>query len=118
MFGTAATEQLSLFDCINRADALISDVSGVASDFLYSGKPFALTNMLGEDAEQYEASFPLAKAAYVIDKDGRQPRRVLDELLDNDPLDAVRGEVKAYYLGDFPPERYADGFVERARSYL
>ena len=36
VFGAAATTQMSLFECINRSDAMISDVSGVASDFLYS----------------------------------------------------------------------------------
>ena len=60
---------MSLFDCINRADAMISDVSGVASDFLYSAKPFALTNMAApRRRDEFETSFPLAKAAYVLDE--------------------------------------------------
>ncbi len=32
---------MSLMDCINAADALITDISAVASDWLYSEKPFA-----------------------------------------------------------------------------
>jgi hypothetical protein len=117
LFGAAATTELTVFDCANRADAMISDISGVASDFLYSSKPFAMTNMLGETREQFEASFPLATAAYVIEKDGSNLESVLDDLLDEDPLEDVRREVKTYYLGDFSEAAYADGFVEAARRY-
>ena len=76
-----------------------------------------MTNMLGESKEQFEASFPLAKAAYVIDKDGSNLDDLLDNLLLDDPLETVRREVKTYYLGDFSEEAYADGFIEAARKY-
>jgi hypothetical protein len=117
LYGPAATTELSVFDCANQADAMISDVSGVASDFLYSGKPFAMTNMLGETREQFETSFPLARAAYVIEKDGSSIDDVLDNLLEEDPFEKVRHEVKTYYLGDFPEEAYAYGFVDAVRKY-
>ncbi|HEY2793754.1 MAG TPA: CDP-glycerol glycerophosphotransferase family protein, partial [Micromonosporaceae bacterium] len=118
VFGPAATEQMTLFDCINRADAMISDVSGVASDFLYSGKPFALTNMLGESPETFAASFPLSKAAYVLDKPAANIDAVLDDLLEKDPLELARRETRVYYLGDFPEAGYADAFVAAARKYV
>jgi hypothetical protein len=117
VFGPAATTQMSLFECVNRSDAMISDVSGVASDFLYSMKPFALTNMAGRAADDFEASFPLAKAAYVIDRTGSNIDPVLDDLLRDDPLAAIRQRVRTYYLGDFPADSYADGFVDAARRY-
>jgi hypothetical protein len=118
VFGAAATTELTVFDCANRVDAMISDVSGIASDFLYSGKPFAMTNMLGETTEDFEASFPLARAAYVIAKDGSNLDGVLDNLLTDDPLEAVRRDVKTYYLGDFDEKTYADGFIDAVRRYL
>ncbi|HZD98922.1 MAG TPA: CDP-glycerol glycerophosphotransferase family protein [Micromonosporaceae bacterium] len=117
VFGAAATTQMSLFECINRSDAMISDVSGVASDFLYSRKPFALTNMAGRPADVFETSFPLAKAAYVIERNADNLDPVLDDLLRDDPLASARQRVRTYYLGDFPPDSYADGFVEAARRY-
>ena len=117
VFGLAATTQMSLFECINRSDAMISDVSGVASDFLYSRKPFALTNMAGRPADVFETSFPLAKAAYVIERNADNLDPVLDDLLRDDPLAGTRQRVRTYYLGDFPPDSYADGFVEAARRY-
>ncbi len=118
VFGAAAQIGMSVFECVNLADAMISDVSGVASDFLYSGKPFALTNMLAESADEFVRSFPLARAAYVIDEHAGNLDGVLDDLLDGDPLEAVRGEVRTYYLGEFAEDGYADGFVQIARSYV
>jgi hypothetical protein len=118
VFGPAAQAAMSVVDCVNAADAMISDVSGVASDFLYSGKPFALTNMLAASAEDFERSFPLAKAAYVINDHAGNLPGVLDDLLDLDPLAAVRREVRTYYLGDFAEDAYADGFVQTGRSYV
>jgi hypothetical protein len=73
--------------------------------------------MGGRTAEDFEASFPLAQAAYVIDRAGSNLDAVLDDLLRNDPLAGTRQRVRTYYLGDFPPDSYADGFVEAARRY-
>ena len=44
-WGATATRTGAWRSASNRSDALISDVSGVVSDYLYSGKPFAVTNM-------------------------------------------------------------------------
>lgn len=117
IFGAAAQSELSLFECFNRADAMISDVSGVASDFLYSEKPLAMTDMIG-DGPKFVENFPLAKAAYVLRGDASNLTEVLDDLLDADPLARTRRSVKEYYLGDFPAETYADGFVRAARAEL
>jgi CDP-glycerol glycerophosphotransferase (TagB/SpsB family) len=108
---------MSLFECVNRSDAMISDVSGVASDFLYSTKPFALTNMVGRAPGDFERSFPLAKAAYVIDRSASNLDPVLDDLLHDDPLASRRRQLRTYYLGDFPADTYADAFVDAARRY-
>ena len=117
LYGEAATA-LSVFDCVNKADAMISDVSGVASDFLYSGKPFALTNMLAETPDEFETSFPLARAAYIVDPEAGNVEETLDDLLESDPLESSRREMKAYYLGDFGEDGYSDAFVRVARSYV
>jgi hypothetical protein len=39
-------------------------------------------------------------------------------LLHTDPLGESRRLVRRYYLGDFPPDHYADGFVTAARKYV
>jgi hypothetical protein len=43
---------------------------------------------------------------------------VCDDLLGADPLASVRNETKIYYLGDFPDENYADGFLVAARQVI
>jgi CDP-Glycerol:Poly(glycerophosphate) glycerophosphotransferase len=118
IFGDIAEMKMSLIDCINAADALISDVSSVASDWLFSEKPFALANVLGEDQVVFEKEFPLAKAAYVLDNEAGNLGGVLDELLETDSMSKIRRECKTYYLGDFPTEEYAQGFIDAAASYV
>jgi len=118
VYGPAASTEMTVFDCVNRADAMISDVSSVASDFLYSGKPFALVNMLGESLSEFEGSFPLARAAYVVDRDAANLADVLDDMLETDTLEPTRREVKTYYLGDFGEQGYSEAFVRAARRYV
>jgi CDP-glycerol:poly(glycerophosphate) glycerophosphotransferase len=115
LYGTLAQQEMSLFECFNKADAMISDVSGVASDFLYSEKPLALTDMVNEGSE-FATSFPLAKAAYVLGQDASNLDQVLDQLLETDPIVATRRAMKEYYLGDFPPDDYANAFVRASRD--
>jgi hypothetical protein len=116
-WGRIASSRLSLFDCINLSHAMICDVSSVASEYLYSGKPFAITDMVGAGVA-FPQRFPVAQAAYVIVQDAGNLDRVLDDLLDRDPRRATRQEIRTYYLGDLPPERYAETFVTEARRVL
>jgi len=117
LFGAAATTDLSLVDCINRADAVVSDVSGVLSEALYSRKPLALTNMTRTELDAFCAEFPLARACYIIDGGGSDIEAALDALLGDDPRRADRYRIRAHFLGDFDDDAYADGFVRIARSY-
>ncbi|QSB15254.1 CDP-glycerol glycerophosphotransferase family protein [Natronosporangium hydrolyticum] len=116
-WGAAASEQLSLFDCMDASHAMICDVSSVASDYLYTGKPFAITDMRGE-GDEFARTFPVVRAAYRIDADGGNLPAVLDDLLAGDPLRATRRELRTYYLGDAPPERYPMLFQSEARQLL
>jgi CDP-glycerol glycerophosphotransferase (TagB/SpsB family) len=117
IWGTAADTDMSLVECFNRSDALVADVSSVVSDYLYSGKPFAITDITGA-AEAFAENFPLAKAAYVLNGAMSNAADVVTSLLETDPADEVRQSMRSYYLGDFPKDRYEDVFVEEARRYL
>ncbi|MGA3564347.1 CDP-glycerol glycerophosphotransferase family protein [Melissospora conviva] len=116
-WGATATRTWSLAECVNRSDALISDVSGVVSDYLYSGKPFAVTNM-SAPPEDFTQEFPLSRAGYVLHRDLATLDRVLDDLLVTDPLAELRWSTRSRYLGDFPAESYADVFVSQARRFV
>ncbi|MET8525031.1 CDP-glycerol glycerophosphotransferase family protein [Micromonospora sp. NPDC005172] len=113
----AAARELSLTECVNRSDALISDVSGVISDYLYSGKPYAVTDM-GDEGDRFTERFPLAGSGYVLRRDMSNVDVVLTALLDTDPLADARWVTRRRYLGDFPAESYAEGFLTAARREL
>ena len=107
----------TITDCFNAVDALVSDVSSVVPDFLYSEKPFAVTAMVGS-VEGFFDEMPVARGGYVLAKDASNLDAVLDDLLDADPQRAERHRLKTYYLGDFPADRYADAFLEAARREI
>lgn len=120
LYGEVAETTLSVFDCFNAADAMISDVSSVVSDFLISSKPFAMA-AVSAHGEAFVDEFPMARAAYVIDVHKKQAENVAEivgQMLSEDPKAEIRRSLRDYYLSDTPPERIAERFVEVARRYL
>ncbi|MFG2046827.1 CDP-glycerol glycerophosphotransferase family protein [Micromonospora sp. NPDC048935] len=113
----AAARELSLTECVNSSDALVSDVSGVISDYLYSSKPYAVIDM-GDEGDRFTERFPLAASGYVLRRDLSNLDGVLTALLDTDPLAAERWATRRRYLGDFPAESYAEAFLAAARREL
>jgi hypothetical protein len=99
LWGAAAETDRSLADCINAADAMIADVSGVITDFLASGRPYAMTAISEPDIESFRSTFPISRSAYVIERSLDNLDLVLDDLLITDPLADYRGERRRYYLG-------------------
>jgi hypothetical protein len=57
LWGAAAESELGIRDCINTSDAMVSDVSSVVSDYLFSGKPFAMIAVPAEPAT-FVTEFP------------------------------------------------------------
>jgi hypothetical protein len=53
-----------------------------------------------------------------VDHKGSNIADVLDEMLGTDPLSSVRREMRTYYLGDFPSDRYVEAFLEEARRCI
>ncbi len=88
LWGPAAEQEMSIEDCFNASDAMISDVSAVVSDYLHSGKPFAIVSV-GREPEQLLVDVPAAKAAYVLRDDLANLAGVCDDLLGADPLAVV-----------------------------
>ena len=120
LWGPAAETEMSVFDCFNAADAMVSDVSSVASDFLFSGKPFSMV-ATSTHGEEFLEEFPLAAAAYVFDViDGRTVgmEQALDDLLGEDSLQEKRLSLRSYYLGESNSENCAEPFIRAARSFI
>ncbi|MFE0202023.1 hypothetical protein [Streptomyces sp. NPDC058985] len=101
-----------LYTCFNRADLLISDVSSVISDFLASGKPYAVANTSGLAEDVFRKSFPTVAAATVLTPDAAGVPELLDAVR-HPELDELAGERAALALrllgpaGPPPQERFA-----------
>ena len=117
VFGEQAERSWTIIDCFNAVDALVSDVSSVVPDFLYSEKPFAIAAMTGT-VEEFFAEMPVARGGYVIARDASNLDAALDDLLGADPHAEVRRSLKTYYLGDLPAEGYANAFLDAARAEI
>lgn len=104
-------------DSFNLSDALVTDVSSVASDYLHSGKPFAVADLGATGAGQPvdPTAYPVLQAAYVLDMAGDMSDQ-LRTMLDEDPLAATRSELRTYYLGDHPDE--VGAFVDAAADAI
>ena len=98
VFGRAAEIDWDIPACFNHCDALITDVSSVASDFLATGKPMAMVAILQKGAA-FRQSIPMARVAYVVERDLSTLPEALDELLGPDSLAAARREHRNYCLG-------------------
>ncbi|MFE0425996.1 hypothetical protein, partial [Streptomyces sp. NPDC058953] len=66
-----------LYDCFNESDALVSDISSVVSDFMASGKPYAITDSAGLGADEFRRQNTAARAAVILGNDAGGLDRLL-----------------------------------------
>jgi hypothetical protein len=96
-----------VYDCFNRTDLLITDISSVAGDFIVSGKPFAVTNVGGLGVSEFRRLFPTAAtAAYLITPDCAELPKILAEAEGPEPdvMAERRRELKNHLLGPDEPD--------------
>jgi fructose-specific component phosphotransferase system IIB-like protein len=121
IFGAAAENDLSINECFNASDMLISDVSSVPADYLYSLKPIVMMNVSDTRAD-FERDFPLSKASYVVDlaqDSARDLDPVLTQIESEDPMSGTRADLKKYYLSETPEGgNYEDLFLETIQKYV
>jgi hypothetical protein len=117
VFGHAAETDWDIPACFNHCDALITDVSSVASDFLASGKPIAMVAIQQKGAAFRHAT-PMARVAYVIERDLSTLPAALDELLGRDSLAAARHEYRSYCLGEALGAEAPNGFFREVERIL
>lgn len=92
------------FDLYNEGDLLITDISSVMIDFLYSGKPFLVVQPRSFDAAD-ALSFPSLAASYQVSATLENLSEQLDKAMGKDPLAAKRDDIRMYAFGDYgrPP---------------
>jgi hypothetical protein len=101
----------ALYDAINEADVLIGDVSPAVDAFLWSRKPYILSNPLGLPDDALLLAHPSAGAAYVLPRDCAHLHELLEEAVSQDPLRDRRHSLATYLLGA-PCEDLHDRFAD------
>jgi len=94
-----------LYDCFNVSDAMVSDISSVVSDFIASGKPYAVTDSAALGVEEFKRQNTAVRAAVILSNSARELDELLTAVRDPaaDPLTAERGELRRYLLGPDEP---------------
>ncbi|MEU8650122.1 hypothetical protein [Streptomyces sp. NPDC048737] len=94
-----------LYDCFNASEAMVSDISSVVSDFIASGKPYAVTDSAELGAEEFRRQNTAVRAAVILTNDAAGVQQLLDAVRDPaaDALAADRKELKEYLLGPDEP---------------
>lgn len=94
-----------LYDCFNVADAMVSDISSVVSDFIATGKPYAITDSAQLGETEFKRQNTAARAALILDNKASRIAELVTAVTDvaHDPLRAARGDLKDYLLGPDEP---------------
>ncbi|MFJ4078073.1 hypothetical protein ACIP2Z_03860 [Streptomyces iakyrus] len=94
-----------LYDCFNVSDAMVSDISSVVSDFIASGKPYAVTDSAGVGVEEFKRNNTAVRAAVILSNSASELGELLGAVRapDADPLAEDRKELKRYLLGPDEP---------------
>ncbi|MGW0787316.1 hypothetical protein ACWD04_03460 [Streptomyces sp. NPDC002911] len=102
---TVTGSQPKLYDCFNQSDAMVSDISSVVSDFIASGKPYAVTDSAELGAEEFKRQNTAVRAAVILSNGAEKIDELLRAVADPsaDTLAEARHELKTYLLGPDEP---------------
>ena len=106
----------SLYDAMNEADLLISDVSSVLSDWLACGRPYLVTNPQRLPAEELHSRFPTTRGGAVL-APGEDVLPLVDEAVGADPMAGPREELSRYLLGPHRQDPMQD-FVDEVAAFV
>lgn len=97
--------RMRLYDCFNESDAMVSDISSVVSDFIASGKPYAVTDSAALGEDEFRRQNTAVRAAVVLSNAATELDALLAAVVDPaaDTLAADRRQLKEYLLGPDEP---------------
>ena len=94
--------ELTLYECFDLADAMISDISSVVTDYLYTERPLVTSNPRRLPRDLFFHTFPTQRASYVLERSLENFTEVMDDALGPDTQREPRLAVKKWVLGDHP----------------
>lgn len=106
----------ALYDAMNEADLLISDVSSVLSDWLACGRPYLVTNPQRLPAEELHSRFPTTRGGAVL-APGQDVLPLVDVAVGADPMAGAREELSRYLLGPHRQDPMQD-FVDEVAAFV
>jgi hypothetical protein len=93
-----------LYECFNRCDLLISDISSVVADFVESQKPYVVTNPAAMPSDHFREEYPSAGAAYLLTPQLSELPEIMAAVQHGpDPLAEDRERLRTYLLGPSDP---------------
>ncbi|WP_052411190.1 hypothetical protein [Streptomyces sp. NRRL S-118] len=94
-----------LYDCFNESDGMVSDISSVVSDFIASGKPYAVTDSAELGADEFKRQNTAVRAAVILTNSAAELDELLAAVADPaaDLLAEDRRVLKRYLLGPDEP---------------
>lgn len=100
VYGAAAETEITVNEAANMSDMIVSDLSGIMSDWLFSLKPYLLVSM-DQTAQEFTERYPMAKTGVLLD--GREQKdfdSAIMRLLNTDTQAAYdsRKKMREYYL--------------------
>ncbi|MGC3994814.1 MAG: CDP-glycerol glycerophosphotransferase family protein [Propionicimonas sp.] len=95
-----ADRGLTLPECLAEADLLVSDISSVATDYLFTERPVITCDPAGLPSAEFVAAYPTQAASYLLRPGLADFDTVLDAALGADPLHDARVAMKKFVLGD------------------
>lgn len=113
--GSADATSRNLTDLFNESDALVTDVSSVATDYLRADKPMAVVDIGGQGLSLDPDIYPILAAVSVLALEGDLAQE-MSTMLEQDPAAMRRKAARTYFLGDSAGG--ADIFTEAARSAI
>lgn len=113
---TVAGNDTSIYDLMNEADLMITDISSTIPDFLYTLKPMILTNPRLLSHEDMHKTYPSSEATYILDTP-TSAANLLSATEIDDFLASKRREVSRFILGA-SPEKSVETFNQIVNDSL
>lgn len=114
LYGSAAETERTVSQVVNLSDVLISDLSGIVSDWLYSLKPYLLVSM-DESPAKFTKRYPIAEGGRVL----TQKEALTDAFLnDDEKLAAKRKKIRAYYIAGADTQKADALFMKATKAIL
>ncbi|MDQ0713345.1 hypothetical protein QFZ55_002797 [Streptomyces luteogriseus] len=104
-----------LYDCFNVSDAMVSDISSVVSDFIASGKPYAVTDSAEVGVEEFKRNNTAVRAAVILSNSASELGELLGAVRAPDARPAGRGPQGAQAVPAGPGRADLPGAVQHRR---